>query len=261
MTWFKIDDSFYDHPKVFDAPDCAVALWTRAGTWSARNLTDGFVPAGMPARLCDDPDTAVKELVRRGLWLRTAGGFRFHDWDEYQPSREAVQDLRTKRAEAGRKGGQAKAARAKVGNGMVTEADFGPSGRRDLNGAAHDAEQRVTSGSVATGQQTSSNGLANASGVAKQNAAPARPDPSLSGGGPYVAQGGTRASEPPTRCKEHEDDPDPPACRRCKAAREAHEQWQADERRRLAEAPRCPRWVGQLAHNCAPCRAERLGAE
>jgi hypothetical protein len=52
MTWFKIDDSFYDHPKVFDAPDCAVALWTRAGTWSARNLTDGFVPTGMPARFC-----------------------------------------------------------------------------------------------------------------------------------------------------------------------------------------------------------------
>ena len=220
MVWFKVDDSFYDHPKVFDAPDCAVALWTRAGTWSARNLTNGFVPTGMPARLCDDPDTAVKELVRRGLWLRTTGGWKFHDWPEYQPSRESVEDLRAKRAEAGRKGGQAKAAK-----------------------------------------QNASNGLANASDVGKQNAAPARPDPSLSGGGPYVAQGGTRASEPPTRCKEHEDDPDPPACRRCKAAREAHEQWQADERRRLAEAPRCPRWVGQLAHNCAPCRAERLGAE
>lgn len=224
MTWFKIDDSFYDHPKVFDAPDCAVALWTRAGTWSARNLTDGFVPTGMPARLCDDPDTAVKELVRRGLWIRTTGGFRFHDWANYQPSREAVEDLRTKRAEAGRRGGQAKAAKQ-------------------------------------NGKQTSSNGLASASDVGKQNAAPARPDPSFSGGGSYVAQGGTRASTPPTRCKEHEDDPDPPACRRCRSAREAHEQWQASERQRLAEAPRCPDHPGQLAHNCAPCRSERVGAE
>ncbi len=88
MTWFKVDDSFYDHPKVFDAPDCAVALWVRAGTWSARNLTDGFVPAGMPARFCDDFERAVQELIGRGLWKRTKGGFQFHDWTDYQPTRD-----------------------------------------------------------------------------------------------------------------------------------------------------------------------------
>lgn len=109
MTWFKVDDSFYDHPKIFDAPDCAVALWTRAGSWSARNLTDGFVPAGMPARLCDDHDTAVRELVDRGLWRRTRGGFRFHDWTSYQPSAQKVRELREKRVESGRKGGLTRA--------------------------------------------------------------------------------------------------------------------------------------------------------
>ena len=119
MTWFKIDDSFYDHPKVYDAPDCAVALWTRAGAWSARNLTDGFVPTGMPTRLCDDPDTAVKELVRRGLWTRASGGYRFHDWATYQPSKEAVQKLRTARAEAGKRGGQAKAAKQNAGKPLA----------------------------------------------------------------------------------------------------------------------------------------------
>jgi hypothetical protein len=87
MTWFKVDDSFYDHPKVFDAPDCAVALWVRAGSWSARNLTDGHVPTKMPARLCDDPETAVRELVDRGLWRRAKGGYQFHDWTRYQPSK------------------------------------------------------------------------------------------------------------------------------------------------------------------------------
>lgn len=166
MTWFKVDDSFYDHPKVFDAPDCAVALWTRAGTWSARNLTEGFVPTGMPARLCDDPDTAVKELVRRGLWTRTSGGYRFHDWDKYQPSRESVEDLRAKRAAAGRKGGQARAAKQ-------------------------------------TGKQPPSKSQANASDVAKQNAAPSRPDPppSLREGGsgvaPRSAPGAARDPENP----------------------------------------------------------------
>lgn len=108
MTWFKVDDSFYDHPKVFDAPDCAVALWTRAGCWSARNLTEGFVPTGIPARLCGDPDTAVADLLRRGLWTRASGGYRFHDWTNYQPTAEQVEALRAKRAEAGRLGGLAK---------------------------------------------------------------------------------------------------------------------------------------------------------
>ncbi|WP_213452869.1 hypothetical protein [Rhizomonospora bruguierae] len=136
MTWFKVDDSFYDHPKVFDAPDAAVALWTRAGTWSARNLTDGFVPAGLPARLCDDHETAVRELVRRGLWRRTNGGYQFHDWREYQPTADDVRNLRAKRAEAGRRGGLARA------------------------------------------KQNASKRQASVSGVAKQNAAPTRPDPS-----------------------------------------------------------------------------------
>jgi hypothetical protein len=107
VTWFKVDDSFYDHPKVFDAPDCAVALWTRAGAWAARNLTDGFVPSGMPARLCDAADQAVQELLTRGLWRRTKGGYQFHDWGHYQPTADAVRSTREKRALAGRMGGLA----------------------------------------------------------------------------------------------------------------------------------------------------------
>jgi hypothetical protein len=87
MTWFKVDDAFYDHPKVFDAPDCAVALWVRAGSWSARNQTDGYVPAGLPARLCGDHEIAVEELVQRGLWSRRRHGFVFHDWRDYQPTK------------------------------------------------------------------------------------------------------------------------------------------------------------------------------
>jgi len=167
MTWFKIDDSFYDHPKVYDAPDCAVALWTRAGAWSARNLTDGFVPTGMPARLCDDPDTAVKELVRRGLWTRASGGYRFHDWHIYQPSKEAVENLRLKRAEAGRRGGKAKAANRDptIRTGGVT-------------GSSRTQRSGSTSGNGPDSKQTASKPLAIARPVAKQNATPTRPLPS-----------------------------------------------------------------------------------
>ena len=94
MAWFNVDDSFYDHPKVWDAPDCAVSLWARAGSWSSRNLTDGFVPTGMPARFCGDPETAVRELLDRGLWQRTKGGYLFHDWTDWNSSKEAVKAKR-----------------------------------------------------------------------------------------------------------------------------------------------------------------------
>jgi hypothetical protein len=103
VPWFRVDDSFYDHPKVFDASDSAVALWTRAGSWSARNLTNGYVPAAMLARFCSDPETAAGELVRRRLWSRSRGGYQFHDWDHYQPMKEAVENERKAARERMRK--------------------------------------------------------------------------------------------------------------------------------------------------------------
>ncbi|STD70923.1 Uncharacterised protein [Corynebacterium ulcerans] len=34
MTWFKVDDGFYDHPKFLDVPNAAVGLWVKAGAWA-----------------------------------------------------------------------------------------------------------------------------------------------------------------------------------------------------------------------------------
>lgn len=218
MTWFKVDDSFYDHPKVFDAPDCAVALWTRAGTWSARNLTNGFVPAGMPARLCDDPDTAVKELVRRGLWSRVSGGYQFHDWKVYQPSSEEVTALRAKRAEAGRKGGLAKAAKQTASKPVASARQV----------AKQNATPTRPEGSVVTVGTKGDLSVTRA------------------------------REEPPSKCLEHQHLAKPPPCGPCADARRAADAWQAQKRARLDEAPKCRIHRGQPAHNCGPCRADAL---
>jgi len=114
MTWFKIDDSFYDHPKVFDASDSAVALWVRAGCWSARNLTDGVIPGRLAFRLCDDPMKAAAELVERRLWEQIGDDYLFHDWHEYQPAREDVLRKRDEAAERMR-AHRAKQAQARSG--------------------------------------------------------------------------------------------------------------------------------------------------
>jgi hypothetical protein len=231
MTWFKVDDSFYDHPKVFDAPDCAVALWTRAGSWSARNLTDGFVPAGMPARLCDDPETAVKELVRRGLWARTSGGYRFHNWAEFQPSREDVEAER-------------KSARERM---------------RNLR------QQRKASGLTANGSPSvrpnTSRTHAERSGEVRNP----RPDPSRRDGGTGRSLGELppprSGSNPPSpRCEQHLDVDDPPPCGPCADARRSRARWDIADSERRRTQPQCRTHRGQPAHNCGPCRADALVA-
>jgi hypothetical protein len=96
MVWFRVDDGFPDHPKVEDliasgtAPE-AISLWTLAGAWCARQLTDGEIPAAKVARLGIRAHArGASELVRVGLWERTETGFRFHDWAAQQPLREDV---------------------------------------------------------------------------------------------------------------------------------------------------------------------------
>lgn len=91
--WFKIDDRFYSHPKVIDLPLKAVGLWTLAGTWSMDQLTDGFVPKGM-LRMLNGAPADAKALVASGLWVEVPGGWKFHDWEDMQPSAESVRKKR-----------------------------------------------------------------------------------------------------------------------------------------------------------------------
>ncbi len=105
MTWFKIDDSFHSHPKVLATQPAALGLWVVAGAWSSANLTDGFVPDHALPRLLPDAATLAKELVTAGLWTRTRGGYRFHDWAEYNPTKAEATAKQEAKQRAGRQGG------------------------------------------------------------------------------------------------------------------------------------------------------------
>ena len=97
MPWFKVDDGLSDHPKVLMAGNAAMGLWVRAGAWSMKHLTDGFVPAAVVALLGNGRE--ARALVTAGLWVDVEGGYRFHDWEGRQPSKEAVQRDRDAAAE------------------------------------------------------------------------------------------------------------------------------------------------------------------
>ena len=102
MTWFKVDDALAMHPKAFAAGNAALGLWVRAGSWSAQQLTDGFIPREVIPALGGDWDTAVA-LIRAKLWHEADGGYQFHDWADYQPTREQVLAERAAAAERKRK--------------------------------------------------------------------------------------------------------------------------------------------------------------
>ncbi len=107
MTWGKVSDRLHAHSKARRARE-AMALWVLAMSWSCDELTDGAIPADMPELLIPGGDAMAERLVSVGLWERTEAGFRFHDWDQFQPSADLERNRRESvsriRSEAGKRG-------------------------------------------------------------------------------------------------------------------------------------------------------------
>lgn len=100
MPWFKVDDGFYTSKKVLSIPRAqrlsAVGLWTMAGNWSARELSDGVVHKYVLDELGATPKLR-QALIEARLWLdRGSGDIEFHDWAQYQPTRAEVEAAREK---------------------------------------------------------------------------------------------------------------------------------------------------------------------
>ncbi len=130
MTWFKVDDHFWSHPKVAGCPSGALALWLRGGSWASEHLTDGRVPRTVLAMM-ESTDKDAAALVERSLWTVTEGGWLFHDWHDHQPTRESVQKRRSEDAERKRSGRETQGHRrdsAQSPSGVPADTERSPSG-------------------------------------------------------------------------------------------------------------------------------------
>jgi hypothetical protein len=96
MAWARLDDGFYDHPKVIavwhSRPD-ALGLHMRAIAYCARHETDGKIlaPAVMAlSPLQRDREEQVSALVDAGLWYEQDEHYLIHDYLDYNLSRDEI---------------------------------------------------------------------------------------------------------------------------------------------------------------------------
>jgi hypothetical protein len=104
VSWLRIDDGFAEHPKVRKLDEYALAVHVWALCHCARNLTDGFV-AAESLMSCPYAHTrvarsrAIAKLMRSELWVSEDGGYRIHDYLEYNDDRATVLEKRRQNAE------------------------------------------------------------------------------------------------------------------------------------------------------------------
>ncbi len=98
-VWGKLYGSLHGSPKWRRASRTARGLWCTAASWCIdQEGSEGVVPTDMLKSL-DGTQADVDCLVRVGLWDVVDGGWRFHDWDEHQVSRERMNARRKAGAE------------------------------------------------------------------------------------------------------------------------------------------------------------------
>lgn len=142
MTWSRQEPSSPWNPKIAPLSDAAYRLYFTARDYASFWHTEGFVAAEVVPRLCGAPrgkklERTIAELVRvrageqNPLWVKDedAGGYRIHDYLDYNPTNAEVQERQGERQAGKVAGGRARATGAvRVGGRFVKAAVAGSAG-------------------------------------------------------------------------------------------------------------------------------------
>ncbi len=261
MPWFYVDDGFSDSKPVMNMPDrhrlAACGLWVLAGSWSAKEELDGFVPDSKLRQL-GSRAPVLAALTDSGpmsapLCARIAGGIQFNSWEKWQPTKaeldaERIENARKREADAERK----RAERAAKNDGspeLVRRRRKGRNTVTSSNAASRPSDDGAEPVSCPTRQVTDVQRDSRAGAGARLD--PTRPDPtrrtSVETSRGRVTLADARGPRPP--CPDHEENSDGP-CRPCRRRREWDEaQTALDAEDQLAQKRR----LHETAANCPTC--------
>jgi hypothetical protein len=125
MSWGRLDDTLHKHPKLRKISRKprerleAMGLWVLCNSYACDALTDGFVDREFVVQLTGSEKAAdrlgawlvnCKGPSGHGLWDPTEGGWTFHDWANYGPTRQSALQKKAQQIAAASAGGVAKAA-------------------------------------------------------------------------------------------------------------------------------------------------------
>lgn len=130
MAWVRIDDQAPRHKKMLRAGPAACWLWVCGIAHCQSQLTDGFIPTEAVPLLgvTKGVKPLLDKLVEVGLFEVTDGGYRVHDYHDYNASRDQAIERRDEihdaKSRAGRLGGlrSGEARRLKQNGSSVLEA-------------------------------------------------------------------------------------------------------------------------------------------
>ena len=113
--YIRVDVLLPEHGKTDDLSDKAFRTLIELWCWCGLNRTDGFVRDAkwktFGTAVAREQLLAVPPGYKCGFAERVEGGYMMHDFigpDGHQRSRAEIDELSARRAEAGRRGGQAR---------------------------------------------------------------------------------------------------------------------------------------------------------
>ena len=113
--WSRLDDALLDHRKVYDAGDrigkngqvIAIGLYAIGLMWTNKQLSDGYLPAAVVKRFpCVRPLDVAQALVKAKLWEAVDGGYKIHDFADWNYTAADIRSRRRTERERKRKGGR-----------------------------------------------------------------------------------------------------------------------------------------------------------
>ena len=90
-TWNRLPTDLHADGRLESVGDAARSLLLCAWSFAGDNLTDGFFRSRRAASFCDDPETAIADLLRVGILAEVDDGYQLVDYLDVNDSAEQVQ--------------------------------------------------------------------------------------------------------------------------------------------------------------------------